>query len=137
MNDRTYEAAQELADRVARYEKSIDDAPVHRSRDFAEHMADPTATSEEFDREYDERMSRLEAGLLAALNDLAEFEREHHGVLVAAGWFQADDDLDDAECPHCFADAFRAKGTDDDFQCGGCHTRFPYSERSTRRLAFG
>ncbi|MGW5388185.1 hypothetical protein [Nocardia sp. NPDC003963] len=137
MNDSTYGAAQELADRVARYEKWIDEAPIHRGRDFAEHMADPTATSEDFYREYDERMSRMEAELRDARNELAAFEHQHRGLLVAVGWFQTDGNLDDAECPDCFADAFRPKGTDADFQCAGCHRRFPEAERSTRRLDLG
>lgn len=62
------------------------------------------------------------------------------GILVDDNvdeYIEPDAHLDDAECPHCFADAFRAKGTGDDFQCAGCHHRFPYSERSTRRRNLG
>ncbi|MBF6358443.1 hypothetical protein IU449_28510 [Nocardia higoensis] len=42
------------------------------------------------------------------------------------------DSLDSCECPHCYADAFRKKGSPDDFVCAGCHHRFPWAERSTR-----
>lgn len=134
MSNSTYETAQELADHVARYEKRIDEAPLHRSRDLAEHMADPTATSEEFDREYNERMAKLETGLREARNDLAEFERQNHGLLVAVGWFQTDDGLDDCVCPNCFGDAFRRRGSANNFVCAVCQHRFPYAERSIPRI---
>lgn len=48
-----------------------------------------------------------------------------------------DVDLDSCECPHCYADAFRKKGTGDDFTCAGCRHRFPWVERSARLTPYG
>lgn len=84
---------------------------------------------------------RRRAGRLSQLRAIVDHtDRNDPLPSEEPGWTDPDDGLeddpdcglDDAECPYCFADGFREKGTDKDFQCAHCYHRFPDSERSTR-----
>ncbi|NQE72676.1 MULTISPECIES: hypothetical protein [Nocardia] len=79
------EEAHHLADRLAFFENAVGQAGADRSYDYAVHMADPSASAEEFENEYNAHVSRMEQGLSQARTDLERFEHDHHDTLAAAG----------------------------------------------------